>query len=496
MNYPKKPVDSVQENKNRENSHQLAYLPNFVILPKGSKKSSETKIKSKPKIWLWIYFAFKNFLLNILFLIYQALKQIRVWDFALRYNIKDLKQIIIDPESRHLFKLNLNLNTKLWLDKKIPLLKKTILLSGRANLLILVILVVLVTKLLPINGIQYNRSFLSQAIENYSIKSNFVDFNKDDLTNLLTKDKKLEDEFRIKKHEVKEGETVDSIAEEYGILADTLIINNKIEKDKPMPKTLYFPWQDSYLYFASADIKPKELSDIYKVDEKEIYSQNEDILNYETGTFAKDKIVIIPTKDFANIKKIEEDRSKKQKEEDSKREIEDRKKKFAETYQNQLNQKLVNGQLIQNGPYSGNPNNSADPANSGKYSDQFSSDKRSSGFIWPTKGVISRCIQPGHEACDIANASMPPVYAVQDAIVEDVYRFTVYGYGNAVVLNHGNGIKTLYAHMNEIYVTKGQTVAQGQAIGQMGNTGNSTGTHLHMEVIDRGVKQNPLAYLP
>ncbi len=500
MDYIKKKLDSVQKNKNKENYNQLAYLPNFVILPTGSKKYSGTNFenihKNQSNCWLYLQFCYKNLILNIIFLSYQASKQIRVWGFELRHSVRDLKQIITDPEARHLFRLNVNLNTKIWLHNKIPFFQRFILLFSRANLLILAVLVILLTKLLPLNGIQYNRSFLSQAIENYSIKSNFVEFNQGNLANLLTKDKQLQDEFRIKKHEVKEGETINSIAEEYGVLADTIIINNKIEKDKPLPKTVYFPWQDSYLHFASVEIKPKELADLYKVDEKEIYSQNEDILNYETGTFAKDKVVIIPTKDFANIKKIDDERDAKKKEEDSKKEDEERKKKFAETYQNQLNQKLANGQTIQNGTRTNNPNNLANNANSGQFSNQFSTDKRSNGFIWPTKGVISRCIQPGHEACDIANSSMPPVYAVQDAIVEDVYRFTVYGYGNAVVLNHGNGIKTLYAHLNEIYVSKGQVVSQGQGIGQMGNTGNSTGTHLHIEVIDRGVRQNPLAYLP
>ena len=120
----------------------------------------------------------------------------------------------------------------------------------------------------------------------------------------------------------------------------------------------------------------------------------------------------------------------------------------------------------------------------------------SAGLIWPTKGTISRCIQPGHPGCDIANPTMPPVYAVADGVVTDVYHFNVYGYGNAVIIDHGNGLTSLSAHLNETYVTKGQSVNQGQAIGQMGNTGNSTGTHLHIEIKLNKVVQNPLAYFP
>jgi murein DD-endopeptidase MepM/ murein hydrolase activator NlpD len=69
------------------------------------------------------------------------------------------------------------------------------------------------------------------------------------------------------------------------------------------------------------------------------------------------------------------------------------------------------------------------------------------------------------------------------------------GYGNHVIIDHGNGFTTLYAHLTSIFVEPGMTVSQGQQIGTMGSTGNSTGPHLHFEVRYGGVPYNPASYL-
>jgi murein DD-endopeptidase MepM/ murein hydrolase activator NlpD len=65
-----------------------------------------------------------------------------------------------------------------------------------------------------------------------------------------------------------------------------------------------------------------------------------------------------------------------------------------------------------------------------------------------------------------------------------------------VMIDHGNGYVTLYAHLNSIYVRQGENVSKGQQIGTVGNTGNSTGPHLHFEVRYQGVARNPFTYLP
>ena len=69
------------------------------------------------------------------------------------------------------------------------------------------------------------------------------------------------------------------------------------------------------------------------------------------------------------------------------------------------------------------------------------------------------------------------------------------GYGNLVIISHGNGVQTYYGHCSKLYVKAGQTVSQGEVISAMGSTGISTGSHLHWEVRINGVAQNPRNYL-
>ena len=69
------------------------------------------------------------------------------------------------------------------------------------------------------------------------------------------------------------------------------------------------------------------------------------------------------------------------------------------------------------------------------------------------------------------------------------------GYGYHVIIDHGNGYETLYAHCNEVYVSNGDLVAKGEHIAAVGSTGRSTGAHLHFEVLYYGTKMNPLNYV-
>jgi murein DD-endopeptidase MepM/ murein hydrolase activator NlpD len=113
---------------------------------------------------------------------------------------------------------------------------------------------------------------------------------------------------------------------------------------------------------------------------------------------------------------------------------------------------------------------------------------------WPTEGHrITQYYSWRHLAIDIANKIGTPLYAADTGVVE--YAGWSTGYGNNIVINHGGGKKTRYAHLSQSYVKKGQEVDKGDTIGAMGSTGWSTGSHLHFEVIIDGRKYNPLNYI-
>ncbi|MGQ9753671.1 MAG: peptidoglycan DD-metalloendopeptidase family protein [Thermaceae bacterium] len=124
------------------------------------------------------------------------------------------------------------------------------------------------------------------------------------------------------------------------------------------------------------------------------------------------------------------------------------------------------------------------------------------GMRWPLSGfrITTYFGQRGafqrfHTGIDLAAPLGTPVYAAKSGQVE-VAGWSSLGYGLHVLLDHGGGVETLYAHLSRIAVQPGAWVEAGQVIGYVGSTGWSTGPHLHFEVRVEGSPRNPLAYLP
>ena len=119
------------------------------------------------------------------------------------------------------------------------------------------------------------------------------------------------------------------------------------------------------------------------------------------------------------------------------------------------------------------------------------------GLIWPVSGPVTSPYGYRwgrlHEGIDIGVPTGTPIHAAADGTV--IYCGWESGYGNLVVIDHGNGIATAYGHQNAIAATCGQHVLQGDIIGYVGSTGHSTGPHLHFEVRVDGNPVDPLGYL-
>jgi murein DD-endopeptidase MepM/ murein hydrolase activator NlpD len=118
-------------------------------------------------------------------------------------------------------------------------------------------------------------------------------------------------------------------------------------------------------------------------------------------------------------------------------------------------------------------------------------------FGWPTNGphtISGNNYTEGHLAIDITANEGEGVYAADAGVVTEA-GWNNYGYGNVVMIDHGNGYVTVYAHLSQINVSVCDSVGQGTLIGLAGNTGNSFGTHLHFEIRLGGVNVNPLEFV-
>ena len=165
--------------------------------------------------------------------------------------------------------------------------------------------------------------------------------------------------------------------------------------------------------------------------------------------------------------------------------------------QDKINQKIkeLNEQNKPSNP--SNPSNPSKPSGSGTLT------------VWPSYCTYITSVQGNrvhpitgqygtHGGTDIGASYGSAIYAAGSGTVVTAYNNSAYngGYGNYAMINHGNGIQTLYAHMSVCSVTVGQTVSDGQTIGYVGSTGRSTGPHLHFEVRVNGSRVDPQSYYP
>ena len=120
-------------------------------------------------------------------------------------------------------------------------------------------------------------------------------------------------------------------------------------------------------------------------------------------------------------------------------------------------------------------------------------------LIRPVSGIVTSRFGArwgrSHKGIDIGAPQGTTIYAAASGTVTFAQYGYGGGYGNHLIISHGNGVTTLYGHCTSLLVSEGQSVTQGQAIATVGSTGSSTGNHLHLEIRVNGVAQNPQNYL-
>ncbi|PIZ76738.1 hypothetical protein COY05_00175 [Candidatus Peregrinibacteria bacterium CG_4_10_14_0_2_um_filter_38_24] len=253
-------------------------------------------------------------------------------------------------------------------------------------------------------------------------------------------------------HVVESGESLSVIAARYGLKSETIMWENHLANANSLRigQSLRVPPVDGVSYTVKSGDTLDKIAKKYSISQDVIVAQN----GLSTETLAKGQSVFLP------------------------------------------NAKPINGDLIAGSTYRVSSVTrdiraiSAAPSNAAPAVGKI--------FIFPTRGKITQGYHSGHYAIDIADRSKPPIWSAASGTVIKASSGTWGGgYGNHVIIDNGDGVQTLYAHMDSVSVSVGQHVNQGEVIGIMGNTGRVygiTGIHLHWEVMINGVKKNPINY--
>jgi len=250
----------------------------------------------------------------------------------------------------------------------------------------------------------------------------------------------------ISKVTIEAGDTLSGIAARYGVTVRDIIVNNNLPKNPILKPGQQLIIANGIIHKVTSKDTADSIAKAYGVDKSKILATNEIL---EKDLIAGMEIVITGAK------------------------------RTLPTYSTPNVYRTTPSSNVAAQPYT-NPF----PDSSGK-------------LLFPTVGKYTQYFRPGHYAVDIANNQSPEVVSADGGEITKAQCGWNGGYGCHVIIDHGDGLKTLYAHLRKIHVTVGEQVGRGQVIGQMGNTGRvygKTGIHLHFEVNVNGVKRNPLAF--
>lgn len=257
----------------------------------------------------------------------------------------------------------------------------------------------------------------------------------------------------LTKYQISSGDTIISIAASFGISPQTVMMENKIDEStklKPGLELTILPTTGITYTLKDGDTVESILKK-YKIEEEDFLDAN-NIESFEDLDIGASVVIPLNTVTMPA------------------------KPKPASLFVKDESNKIAFKQASTPGDFAGGP----------------------ISFVWPTTiRSITQGFSSRHTGIDISNSKTEPILASADGFVE-ISGYQTNGYGNTIVINHGNGYKTRYGHASALYVQAGDFVKQGQTIAKQGRTGRVrgvTGIHLHFEIIKNSVKVNPFTYV-
>lgn len=316
-----------------------------------------------------------------------------------------------------------------------------------------------------ITNAQYSDDALAQASQDGTLIADQDGY----ITKVNPQTTKAERTFKdIALYSVAAGDTLSGIAKEFNIRAETLMWENGLTAASTLKigEKLNIPPADGVSHQVAAGQTIEKIASLYKVSTDRIVAIN----NIQSGVIAKDQVIFIPEgKPLPEVKPV------------TPRAI------ASATVRAPARDSAAR-----------NVRTNVQPAEKVSLKSSDNTPKAGKFLIFPTIGSLTQGFHKGHYAFDIANRSKPPIWAAAGGKVIKASSGTWGGgYGNHVIIDHGNGVQTLYAHLDYLSVKVGDKVSQGEVLGRMGRTGNvrgATGIHLHFEVVDHGVKKTPSIY--
>lgn len=392
---------------------------------------------------------------------------------SLKSRVNDILAIFNSTQARELWWLELKIDLTTVLSSANDLIQTVWQVARKFYLAVLVFIILglLTFSSVPKNSSNKPSSFLSKFLQNYSLNKSAVNnlsFAESSIVSISGSNNAEISVDTISEYTTTKEDTLESISQLFGLKIETIAVNNKISGDTfNSDQKLYIPFTDGYIINLDKDTSATELSNITGVPANLIINQNLNLSSLSKEIFKKDSLLLIPTNEPAKIENlIKANQTAVQ----------------IATQAKQKQQQIAKVAI----PVSINPDIKVISSEQAK----------SYGFKRPVNWqYVSRCFSPGHNGCDLVAPLGSPLYAVQKGVVVKVMNFDISGYGKAVVIDHGNGLSSLYAHLSKIEVSLGDILTQGQKIGEVGDTGNATGYHCHFEIKFNGNRIDPWPFI-